>query len=72
MACSVFTSFCIILGLLRKKLNFDFVDGLDYHVDNDDEYYEEDEAERNLSQNLMGMPTNKRLRFCLNTSGKDA
>jgi len=56
-------------GLLRKKLNFDFVDGLDYHVDNDDEYYEEDEAERNLSQNLMGMPTNKRLRFCLNTSG---
>ena len=60
-----------LIPRLCKKLNFDFVDNLDYHVDNDDDYYgEEDEAEQNLSQeNLMEVPTNKRLRFCLNTSG---
>lgn len=46
------------------------MDNLDYHVDNDDDYYgEEYETEQNVSQNLMEVPTNKRLRFCLNTSG---
>merc|ERR1712008_608323 len=53
------------------KLDFDFVDGLDYHCDYEEEWEDEVEGdEQNLSQtNLMEVPTNKRIRFCLNTSG---
>merc|ERR1712051_743678 len=56
----------------RTKLDFDFVDGLDYHCDYEEEWEDEIEGhhEQNLSQNnLMDVPTNKRIRFCLNTSG---
>ena len=58
------TSFIIVLGLLRKKLNFDFVDNfdLDYHEDNEDE--EDDEA-----MILPRVQPPKRRRFCPNTSG---
>ena len=46
---------------------------LDYHCDYEEEWEDEIEGhhEQNLSQtNLMDVPTNKRIRFCLNTSGK--
>ena len=48
------------------------MDGLDYHCDYEEEWEDEVEGhEQNLSQtNLMEMPTNKRIRFCLNTAGK--
>ena len=62
----------ILESVQRTKLDFDFVDGLDYHCDYEEEWEDEVEGhEQNLSQtNLMEMPTNKRIRFCLNTSGK--
>ena len=46
---------------------------LDYHCDYEEEWEDEIEGhhEQNLSQNnLMDVPTNKRIRFCLNDSGK--
>ena len=62
----------ILESVQRTKLDFDFVDGLDYHCDYEEEWEDEVEGhEQNLSQtNLMEVPTNKRIRFCLNTSGK--
>merc|ERR1712203_279512 len=61
----------ILESVQRTKLDFDFVDGLDYHCDYEEEWEDEVEGhEQNLSQtNLMEVPTNKRIRFCLNTSG---
>merc|ERR1711971_1121835 len=62
----------ILESVQRTKLDFDFVDGLDYHCDYEEEWEDEIEGhhEQNLSQNnLMDVPTNKRIRFCLNTSG---
>ena len=62
----------LLESVQRTKLDFDFVDGLDYHCDYEEEWEDEVEGhEQNLSQtNLMEVPTNKRIRFCLNTSGK--
>jgi len=61
----------LLESVQRTKLDFDFVDGLDYHCDYEEEWEDEVEGhEQNLSQtNLMEVPTNKRIRFCLNTSG---
>jgi len=61
----------ILESVQRTKLDFDFVDGLDYHCDYEEEWEDEVEGhEQNLSQtNLMEVPTNKRIRFCLNNSG---
>merc|ERR1712203_875322 len=61
----------ILESVQRTKLDFDFVDGLDYHCDYEEEWEDEVEGhEQNLSQtNLMEVPTNKRIRFCLNDSG---
>lgn len=61
----------ILESVQRAELDFDFVDGLDYHCDYEEEWEDEVEGhQQNLSQtNLMEMPTNKRIRFCLNDSG---
>ena len=60
-------------GFLRKKLNFDFVDNIDYHLDeeiNSDLDEEEPQPSTSSAQKPPGsMAKSKRLKFNPNTSG---